>query len=281
MTSSTKEGQVSNEHQDNNQGSLVCVGTGMRLAGQLTPIAKSHIQSADIVIGAVSNNLSRHWLKSMAKDYICLWSFYGDGSEQGKSRKTSYHEMAQAIIEQVKQGKRVCAVFYGHPGVFACIGHLAISQLKKMGYPAQMLPGISAEDCLVADLGIDPGAKGMQSMEATQYLINRREIDPSALLVLWQPGIVGDLTLKRFDTCEAHVSLLVEKLSRLYSLQHQVILYEAATNPLQTPRIDYLALEDLPQASMSQITTLVIPATAKMVVDEEFRAKLQALEVSG
>jgi len=29
-----------------------------------------------------------------------------------------------------------------------------------------MLPGISAEDCLVADLGIDPASSGCQSYEA-------------------------------------------------------------------------------------------------------------------
>jgi hypothetical protein len=37
-----------------------------------------------------------------------------------------------------------------------------------------MLPGISAEDCLFADLGIDPGIYGCQSYEATDFLANGR-----------------------------------------------------------------------------------------------------------
>lgn len=262
---------------NNQQGELICVGTGMRLAGQLTPIAKSHIETADVVVGAVANHLSRDMLQRLAKEFICLWSYYGDGSDDGKPRNQSYRQMADKIIELVKEGKKVCAAFYGHPGVFACIGHLAMKDLQALGYKTQMLPAISAEDCLVADLGIDPGERGMQSMEATQYLINQRNIDTGGLFIVWQVGIVGDLSLKKFVTSEQKVALLVEKLSRIYPADHQVILYEAATNPLQQARIDYLPLCDITTAPLSQITTLVIPAATTIVADEEFRAKLSGL----
>lgn len=266
------------KHQANSQqGELVCVGTGMRLAGQLTPISKSHIETADVVVGAVANQLSRDMLQRLSKEFICLWSYYGDGSDDGTPRNQSYRQMADKIIELVKQGKKVCAAFYGHPGVFACIGNMAIKDLQKQGYRTQMLPAISAEDCLVADLGIDPGERGMQSMEATQYLINQRNIDTGGLFIVWQPGIVGDLSMKKFVTTEQKVALLVEKLARIYPHDHQVILYEAATNPLQQPRIDYLSLSDVPAAPLSQITTLVIPAATSIVADKEFRAKLSGL----
>jgi len=35
-----------------------------------------------------------------------------------------------------------------------------------------MLPGISAEDCLFADIGVDPGIYGCQSFEATDLFVN-------------------------------------------------------------------------------------------------------------
>ena len=143
-----------------------------------------------------------------------------------------------------------------------------------------MEPGISAEDCLVADIGIDPGAYGMQSMESTQFMIYRRAIDPSGLLILWQPGLAGDLTLKRFDTEPARRQILVDKLARHYPLDHEVILYEAATNPFEKTRIDRLALRDLPAAPLKQITTLVIPPAQAFVRDEETIALLGALAPS-
>jgi precorrin-3B methylase len=265
------------EHDKLKHGELICVGTGLRLAGQLTPITKSTIENADIVLGAVASHLTRHWLGQVAKEFVCLLEYYGEGGGKGKSRQTTYEQMVDRILIEVRAGKTVCAAFYGHPGVFACISHRAICQAKKEGYPAHMLPGISAEDCLVADLGIDPGATGIQSMEATQFLVNHRRIDTSALLVLWQVGIVGDLSLKRFDTCVAHLQLLVDKLTRDYAPNHQVILYQAATSALEDTRMDTINLSDLPQMVLSQATTLVIPAATKLAPDHEFVEKLQRL----
>lgn len=257
-----------------NTGSLVCVGTGMSLAGQVTPIAKSHIEQADIVLAAVASPFSRQWLIDTAKSFVCLAQYYGDGSDEGKSRDVTYEQMVERIMSEVRAGKQVCAAFYGHPGIFACIAHRAINVAKSEGFSAQMLPGISAEDCLVADLGMDPGATGLQSMEATQFLIYRRAIDPTSMLVLWQVGLSGDLSLKKFSTDEQKLCLLVEKLSRIYPLTHQVILYEAATNVMEQTRIDKLPLSQLPQANLSTVTTLVIPPSEQLQQDEEFMYKL-------
>jgi hypothetical protein len=139
-----------------------------------------------------------------------------------------------------------------------------------------MEPGF-ALDCLVADLGIDPGTFGMQSMEATQFMIYQRQIDPTALLVLWQIGIAGDLTLKRFETEPAHLQIIVNKLMKTYSPDHEVILYEAATHPLEQTRADKIRLCELPQAALKQITTLVIPAANKMQIDQDVVDQLRAL----
>ncbi len=258
-------------------GRLVCVGTGMRLAGQITPIAQSYIETSDVVVAAASNIFQRKWLQGIAREYICLAGHYDIVEEDGKNRKDTYRNMTATIMEQVRAGKTVCAAFYGHPGVFACIANMAIKQAREEGFEAHMEPGISAEDCLVADIGIDPGARGMQSMEATQFMIYQRPIDPSGLFILWQPGIAGDLTLKRFDTEPARLQILVDKLARYYPLDHEVILYEAATNPFEKTRIDRLALRDLPSAPLKQITTLVIPSAKAFVRDEETIAKLNAL----
>ena len=259
------------------RGRLVCVGTGMRMAGQITPIAQSYIETSDVVVAAASNVFSRKWLQGLAREYICLLNHYDIVDEVGKDRRDTYRNMTATIMEQVRAGKTVCAAFYGHPGIFACISHMAIAAARAEGYDAHMEPGISAEDCLVADLGIDPGAQGMQSMESTQFMIYQRPIDPSGLLILWQPGIAGDLTLKRFDTEPARLQILVDKLARYYPLDHEVILYEAATNPFETTRIDKLPLRDLPNAPLKQITTLVIPAAQAFVRDEETIGLLNAL----
>ena len=259
------------------QGKLICVGTGMRMAGQLTPIAQSYIETADVVIAAVPNIFARKWLQGVAKEYICLLGYYSDCDVEGKNRRDTYRRMADTILAEVRAGKTVCAAFYGHPGIFACISHMAIADARAEGYHAEMLPGISAEDCLVADLGIDPGRTGMQSMETTQFMIYERKIDPTALLILWQPGLAGELSLKRFDTTPAKLQVLVDKLARDYPLDHPVILYEAATHPLEQTRMDTILLRDLPAATLQQITTLVIPAAYPLKLDQAMLDQLNAL----
>ncbi|MBI1772124.1 MAG: hypothetical protein HYR68_07235 [Burkholderiales bacterium] len=259
------------------QGSLVCVGTGMRMAGQITPIAQSYIESFDVVVAAIPNIFTRKWIMDVSKEYICLNSYYEDMKIDGKDRRDTYRRMADTILTEMRSGKRVCAAFYGHPGIFACISHMAIADAVAEGYSAHMEPGISALDCLVADLGIDPGSRGMQSMEATQFMIYERTIDPTALLILWQPGIAGELALKKLETNEEYLQVLVNKLARSYSLDHEVILYEAATDPLEKTRMDKIRLGDLPQMLLKQITTLVIPPAKALERDQSIIDELNAI----
>lgn len=262
---------------ENKKGKLICVGTGMRMAGQLTPIAKSYIETADVVIAAVPNVFTRKWLQGIAKEYICLLSYYAIGDEDGKNRRDTYDSMVATIVEHLRAGKTVCAAFYGHPGIFACISHKAIAQAREEGFAAHMEPGVSAEDCLVADIGIDPGEFGSQAMETTQFMIYQRRIDPSALLILWQPGLAGDLSLKKFDTTPQRLQILVDKLARDYPPEHEVILYEAATHPMEKTRMDRVKLKDLPHAELKQITTLVIPPAVTLQLDQAVVTQLQSI----
>ncbi|MGB3381898.1 MAG: hypothetical protein WBA47_09975, partial [Rhodanobacter sp.] len=143
---------------------------------------------------------------------------------------------------------------------------------------AHMEPGISAEDCLYADLGIDPGRVGCQHYEASQLLFYRRRIDPTAYLVLWQVGLVGDQSLARFSTGPAYRQLLVEVLSRDYPPEHEVIIYRAPTLPIQQARIERLPLGELPQAEVGMADTVVVPPARALSVDHEMRARLDVLD---
>jgi precorrin-3B methylase len=268
---------IENNASAKKRGSLVCVGTGMRLAGQITPIAQSYIENADVVLALPSNTFARKWLQGMAREYICLTPHYDLVEEEGQNRRDTYRAMTHDIMEHVRAGKTVCAAFYGHPGIFACVAHLAMAAARKEGYEAHMEPGVSALDCMVADLGIDPAAHGLQSMETTQFMMFQRPLDPSSLLVLWQPGVAGDLSLKRFETVPARLQVLVDKLARYYPLEHEVILYEASTRPFEPTRIDKMALRDLPAAEVTMATTLVIPPAQAFVRDEQTIGLLDAL----
>jgi precorrin-6B methylase 1 len=256
------------------RGSLACVGIGMTLGSHISPLARSHIEQADVIFMGVSDGVVELWLKGMNKDARSLQPYYAEG----KSRLDTYREMVEAMLTEVRAGKRVCGVFYGHPGVFAWAPHKAIEVARQEGYPAHMEPGISAEDCLYADVGIDPGTYGCQHFETSQFMLYRRCIDPSAWLILWQVSLAGDKTNRRFSTAPAYRQVLVDILARHYPLDHQVILYRASTLPIQPPRIERLALETLPQAAVGMGDTLAIPPARKMEIDRDVLARLDALD---
>jgi hypothetical protein len=130
---------------------------------------------------------------------------------------------------------------------------------------------------LYADLGIDPGSHGCQHYEASQFMMYRRRIDPSALLVLWQVGVAGDSTLARFGTGAAHRKILLEILSNDYPGGHLVTIYEAATLPLIPPRIERIRLSELVDANLTGQSTLVIPPSRVMELNPEVASRLAAL----
>ncbi len=254
-------------------GSLACVGIGITLGSHITALARSHVETAEVVFAGVSDGVVELWLKEMHPDVRSLQPYY----REGKSRLQTYREMVDAILAEVRAGKRVCAVFYGHPGVFAWAPHRAVKEARAEGYRAHMEPGISSEDCLYADLGIDPGSVGCQHFDTTQFMVYRRQVDPTAWLILWQIGLAGELSSRQFATGPAHRQVLVEVLARHYPLDHEVIIYRAATLPLQLPRVERLPLSRLPEIDLNGADTLAVPPARPLERDPDIEARLAAL----
>ena len=256
------------------QGSLACVGLGMMLGAHLTPRALGRIEQADVVFVAVSDPLVEQWVYRMHPDVRSLQPLY----DEGKSRHDTYREMAAMMLDEVRAGKRVCGVFYGHPGVFAQAPHRAVAKAREEGFEASMEPGVSAEDCLYADLGIDPGEFGCQHYEASQLMFYQRRLDTSAYLVIWQPSVAGDRSYRRFSTPASHRKLLVDLLAVDYPLDHECTIYEAATLPIQTPRIERTPLGSLADTTLNAQSTLVLPPCMPLRRNDALIERLAAID---
>lgn len=255
-------------------GRLACVGLGMMLGAHLTPRSREHIERADVVFVLASDAIVELWVQALRPDARSLQAYYGEH----KPRRTTYAEMVDVIVEGVYAGHRVCAAFYGHPGVFAQVAHEAIARAREDGFAACMEPGISAEDCLYADLSIDPGRHGCQHHEATRFVRYRRTVDPSAYLVLWQVALLGETGGGAGLAPPARLQVLVDRLAEVYDLDHPIQVYEAATSPLATPRADTLRLRDLPGAALCAHSTLVVPPVGPPELDPRYAAALDGAQ---
>jgi uncharacterized protein YabN with tetrapyrrole methylase and pyrophosphatase domain len=246
-------------------GSLTIVGTGIRSVSQITFEARAAIEQAEKVLTVAIDPLMERWLTQLNPTTESLHQLYQLGTE----RRHIYDQLTERVLEPVRAGKRVCFAVYGHPGVLVYSSHEAMRRARQEGLEARMLPGISAEDCLFADLGFDLASCGCQSFEANDFLLYRRVFDPRSALILWQFTLLGESKYTTEVPNVRGLRVLVDYLRRTYPADHQVYTYEAAQHPLAEPVIDQFPLEQLPQRRMSAVSTLFIPPCGASVPDPE------------
>lgn len=255
-------------------GKLVVVGSGIKAVGQFTLEAQAHIQQADIVLYAAADPVTDMWIEKQNPNSFDLYQYYAND----KNRVVTYVQMIERMLDEVRAGKYVCAVFYGHPGVFVTPSHNAIAIARREGYEAEMLPGISAEDCLYADLGVDPSIPGLQIFEATDLLLRQRRIDPTMNLILFQVGCVGDVGFKFHGFENKNFGILVDYLENAYGPDHEVVNYVASMFTMAEPTMATHRICDLRDpkvaASITGISTFFIRASTfasnDLLVAEKF-----------
>ncbi len=253
------------------KGSLVVVGTGIESMGQMTGAARVAIRRAQRVFYLATDPLTAQSVRGLNRRAVSLHGLY----EVGRHRLQTYATMTETVLAEVRRGLRVCFVLYGHPGVFAMPAHAAVSIARKEGYRAVMQPGVSADACLIADLGVDPGRNGWQSYEATDFLLRKRKPDPTAGLVLWQIGVVGRIDYVTGPIDREKIALVTEALVRTYPRKHLATLYEASSLPGYPPVIEPVQIGKLHLAkAISPITTLYVPPSKRAPLDKKMRARL-------
>ncbi len=235
-------------------GSLTIVGTGISFVGHVTIEARTCIEQAQKVLCLVSDPLTVDWIRSLNGTAESLVDCYAPG----KPRRRSYREMSDRILAHVRRGLDVVVAIYGHPGVMCDPAHWSLRSARRAGYRTLLLPGISAEACLFADLQIDPGDHGSQSYEATDFLNRNPRIDTTSGLVLWQIGAIYQESVPTAVGPEG-LAHLIRALARRYHEDHRVIVYEAPTYPTLRPKIRRVALCRLPKAPVSTSSTLYVP----------------------
>jgi uncharacterized protein YabN with tetrapyrrole methylase and pyrophosphatase domain len=236
------------------RGSLTVVGTGIAFGVHLTSQARVAIERADDVFYLLAEGVSERWFTALNRNSHSLRHHYA----VDRPRAKTYELMVEQIVEAVRQGKNVCAAFYGHPGVFATPAHEAVRRARAEGFGASMLPAVSAEDCLFADLGVDPGERGCQTYEATDFLRRQPTFDTTVPLILWQVALVGVTTAVTRPNADGFAQL-VEHLRRFYGGTHRVVLYEASPYPVGGPGIAEFTLDTVVEAELDGMSTLYVP----------------------
>lgn len=234
---------------------LRVIGTGIRL-GQITLEAQQAAKEADVVLAVMADRTALEMLRLLNANVKDL----GDKYRIGHSRLETYTQMAEVVMAELRSGKSVCLALYGHPIVFGLPTTLAMEAAIAEGFSARVIPGISAEDMVFADLLIDPATYGCSSYAAETFIREDRSWDPKTVLLLWQVSVMGET--RHVEAAERDISLLVPMLAKLeavYGPKHPAIFYEAPF----IPYFDYVAyqvpIRDIVSQQLRDTCTLVVP----------------------
>jgi uncharacterized protein YabN with tetrapyrrole methylase and pyrophosphatase domain len=250
-------------------GSLTVVGTGICTSLDITLESKTCIERADQVLYLVADTPTAAWIEQLNPQAHSLAGFY----QLGRPRYEIYAAVIEEILSFVRKGADLCVAFYGHPGFYAVAGHEAIRLARLEGFKARMLPGISCEDRLFADLGIDPGASGCQTYEATAFLIYGFRFDTSAALVLLQIGVLGESVWPPMGDV-GRLDILSRYLQQHYGQSHEAIVYEASAAADGAAELQRVALANLAQARISVSSTLFVPPRGPPSLDTDMAHQL-------
>ncbi|KAJ3812197.1 tetrapyrrole methylase [Lentinula lateritia] len=261
----------------NKSGSLTIVGTGIESIGQMTLQTLSYIEAADKVFYCVIDPATEAFILTKNKDCVDLYQYY----DNGKSRMDTYTQMSEVMLREVRKGLDVVGVFYGHPGVFVNPSLRALAIAKSEGYKARMLPGVSAEDCLYADLCIDPSNPGCLTYEASDFLIRERPTNIYSHFILFQVGCVGiaDFNFTGFENSK--FGILVDRLEKEYGADHPVVHYIAAMLPHEDPVTDQWTIGQLREPEFYKrvggVSTFYIPPKERKEINVDIIRELKFL----
>jgi hypothetical protein len=255
---------------------LTVVGTGMRAGLHMTTETRLAIEQAKRVLYLVADPVSEACIRKLNPNAESLWHMY----QSGKPRIEIYEAIIAKILDELESTGDLCAAFYGHPGVLTYPAWESIRRARAIGRRARMLPAISTEDALFADLGFDIGRAGLQSFEASRFMYYKYNFDPSAGLLLWQVSVLGEVDWNPPHTgVRPRLEVLAGYLMKFYGPEHEVFLYHAPELPTSRPLIERVALRDLSRAESIAMSTLYIPPQGQPERNEENLQALARMEV--
>jgi len=200
---------------------------------------------------------------------------------EGEDRLSKYNRIAATVLEAALDHPPVTLAVAGHPMVFVYPTQQILAVAADLGLRVSILPGISAFDCMIVDLGLDPGTSGVQMFETTALLLQQRPLQPDVPCFLWQIGSVETRLFTRMRSVPERFTRLQEHLMKFYPADHLVKVVYSSSHPLADPAILEFPIDRMHEhaAEIHPGATLYIPpAQHAEIRDPELRQLVDSAE---
>jgi hypothetical protein len=220
------------------------------------------------------------------EDYLAqlcptVTEIYVSTLREGEDRLSKYNRIAATVLEAALDHAPVTFAVAGHPMVFVYPTQQILAAADDLGLTVAVLPGISAFDCMIVDLGLDPGTCGVQMFETTALLLQQRPLQPDVPCFLWQIGSAETRLFTRAPSAPQRFTRLQEHLERFYPADHLVKVVYSSSHPLAAPAILEFPINRMHEhaAQIHPGATLYIPpAQHADIKDTELRELVDSPE---
>lgn len=258
--------------------SIYVVGLGIQGATQMTREVEAAIRrSREVLYVAAGPSVA----DALAELCPKVTDLHGRCYQDGRPRIEAYDAMSTAVIEAALDGPPVTFAVYGHPLMFVYPSQQVARASQFVGLRAKILPGISSLDCMLVDLGLDPGIQGLQIYEATELMVRRRPLQADVPCLLWQVGAVETNLFSVSSSRPERFGRIKEYLLGFYPATHRVASIYSASDPRLDPQLKWFAIGDIEKqaADLHQGLTMYIPPTEiRPVQDRDLVRRLESDE---
>lgn len=248
---------------------LIIAGTGIKFLSHLTYETQFAVKTCDCVLYLLNEPAIKKWIDDNAKKAFSLDDIYFSN----KNREESYHMIERAVESYLENHEHVCFITYGNPIFFSSFTSNIVTTLKQKKISVDIIPAISSLDCLYTDLVIDPSDHGIQSFEATSFILNNQMFTSDTPLIIWQIGVIGitDIIKNKIDLQRRSqfINIFVNKLMENFSPNHECFHYVASQYPGVQSSIIKMTLDELRFFNIDRLATLYIPPEKSKSINSE------------
>ena len=221
---------------------LYIVGLGIVSVRQITREVESAMRrSNEILYASDAIGIEDH-LKTLCAN---VTEVYVSTLREGEERLSKYNRIAAIVIEAALDHPPVAFAVAGHPQVFVYPTQQILTVAEYLDLRVKVLPGISSFDCMIVDLRLDPGTRGVQMFEATGLLLQQRPLHPDVPCFLWQVGSVETRLFTRAPSAPGRLVRLQNHLMRYYPPAHKVKVIYSSSHPLAATSVLEFRIDEL------------------------------------
>ena len=252
---------------------LYIVGLGIMSVRQVTREAEAAMRRSTEILYASDAIGIEDYLRGLGGK---VTEVYVSTLREKEDRLSKYNRIAAMVIEAALDHPPVSFAIAGHPMVFVYPTQQILAVADQLGLRVKVLPGISSFDCMIVDLQLDPGSRGVQMFETTGLLLHQRPLYPDVPCFLWQVGAVETRLFTRAKSVPERFTRLQKHLLKYYPADHKAKVVYSSSHPLADSTILEFRIDEM-HLHAEQIhpgATLYIPPAKPTEIKDLELAKL-------